>query len=574
MKSILLTFLLFFSSTVLFSQSVKIAKLEPDQVQVQGFSLPKTTIVKIEGSGAVFTDEWQLLLYYGWIINADTRRVVWHLFDFMKQAKAKDADGVFDFTSEVELPAGNYELYYAAMHENDNFGDWEGPWTVDNFGDLVDKFFYSRDRERFKLSMAENLFIKLSGTGLTATDYHNQVEKLAKDAILSFNRVGDNENLRKGFTLTADTRIRLYGIGEGRKKEIFDYFWICDAATRERVYKMDYMNTGYAGGAKKNLQVDEVIMLKKGSYIVSYVSDDSHSTDRWNALPPDDLQFWGVTLWPATPEDRKNVTAFVEPKALATVVELVGVRNNELKSSGFTLSRETTLRVLALGEQGDDDGMVDYGWIADARTKEKIWRMKAYRSEHAGGAYKNRMVNELVTLPAGDYLVYYTTDDSHAYESWNDTKPHEDELWGITIWPVKPEDAVAIARFDPKSFKNENTLVEILMVGDYASLREDFTLDADSKIHVMAIGEGDEGEMYDYGYIKNMDTGMIVYEMDYRNSTHAGGAAKNREFNEYILLPKGNYRLYYKTDGSHSYRDWNSTPPANQEQYGIMLIRE
>ncbi len=561
-------------SAVSFSQTVKIDGIRPDQVATQGFKLSSPTKIKIEGSGAVFSDDWRLLVYYGWIINADSRKVVWHLFDFMKETKANEANGIYDFTSEMELPAGTYELYYAGMHDNESYHGWGDSWSVDDFGDVIDKFFYSVDRERFQISMVDELQIKVSGSGVSAVDSKNSIERKASEAIVSFNRVQDDVHLQQGFTLSDDAKIRLYAIGEGRKKEIYDYFWITDASTRERVYKMDYMNTSYAGGAKKNLVTDEVITLKKGSYVVHYVTDDSHSYERWNALPPDDLEFWGVTLWPATPEDRKKVQPFVQPKGISSVVELAQVRNSELRSTGISLSKETQLRLLCLGEVGNDDTMVDYGWIADATTKEKVWRMKVYRSEHAGGAMKNRLVSEIITLPAGDYIVYYATDGSHAFGSWNDSKPHDEDLWGMTLWPVKEEDGKTIKVFDPKSFKNAGSLVEILMVGDYESRREDFVLEKSTKIRILAVGEGDEGEMYDYGYIKNVDTDKIVWEMEYENSTHAGGAHKNREFSESIILAKGNYRLYFKTDGSHSYRRWNSSPPANEEGYGIMIIKE
>lgn len=80
--------------------------------------------------------------------------------------------------------------------------------------------------------------------------------------------------------------------------------------------------------------------------------------------------------------------------------------------------------------------------------------------------------------------------------------------------------------------------------------------------------------MYDTGWIKNMDSGKIVWEMTYRVSEHAGGAGKNRKFNNYVLLPAGNYRLYYESDGSHSYMDWNDDPPVDQMNYGIKILKE
>ncbi len=93
-------------------------------------------------------------------------------------------------------------------------------------------------------------------------------------------------------------------------------------------------------------------------------------------------------------------------------------------------------------------------------------------------------------------------------------------------------------------------------------------------MRILGIGEGSGGDMYDYGFIKNMDTGKIIWEMDYRNSEHGGGARKNREFNETMMLEKGTYRVYFETDGSHSYRRWNDDPPSNQELWGITVLKE
>ena len=49
---------------------------------------------------------------------------------------------------------------------------------------------------------------------------------------------------------------------------------------------------------------------------------------------------------------------------------------------------------------------------------------------------------------------------------------------------------------------------------------------------------------------------------------------ENRLFNDVITLRAGEYRVYYETDGSHSYRDWNSSPPDDVEKYGITIMNE
>jgi hypothetical protein len=128
--------------------------------------------------------------------------------------------------------------------------------------------------------------------------------------------------------------------------------------------------------------------------------------------------------------------------------------------------------------------------------------------------------------------------------------------------------------FEPGTFKNDKVLVEIVQVRDDERLNESFTLDKDTKLRVFALGEGDDGEMVDYGWIKNIETEKVVWEMTYRNTENAGGDKKNRMYNDTIILPKGSYRIYYETDGSHSYRRWNASPPHDQEKYGISLYKE
>ncbi len=43
--------------------------------------------------------------------------------------------------------------------------------------------------------------------------------------------------------------------------------------------------------------VNTTILLDRGSYRLRFKSDDSHSFGDWNADPPDDQQYWGITLY-------------------------------------------------------------------------------------------------------------------------------------------------------------------------------------------------------------------------------------------------------------------------------------
>jgi hypothetical protein len=93
------------------------------------------------------------------------------------------------------------------------------------------------------------------------------------------------------------------------------------------------------------------------------------------------------------------------------------------------------VRVYAIGE-GSGDEMADFAWIEDASGK-RVWVMERGRTQHAGGAGKNRVSDELLSLPKGAYTLRYRTDDSHAYGRWNSGAPWDQEHYGATVYAGK-----------------------------------------------------------------------------------------------------------------------------------------
>jgi hypothetical protein len=122
--------------------------------------------------------------------------------------------------------------------------------------------------------------------------------------------------------------------------------------------------------------------------------------------------------------------------------------------------------------------------------------------------------------------------------------------------------------------QDKNVIARIVKVGDDADRVERFKLDRTTRVRVYAIGEGQNREMYDYGWIENVGTGDIVWEMTYGMTFHAGGHRKNRMVNTTIVLDRGEYKLHYVSDDSHSFGDWNVDPPDDQESWGITLYRD
>lgn len=553
--------------TIKGQSDIVVGRVDPGFVDFKGFTLNAESTVKINGKVAGFEKWGNRTYYYGWILDAETRNVVWHLLDD-RQVRNRLEDGeMFDIEDFVKLPAGSYEVYYTGGYSN--YGN-----HVKNLGDFFKKIFGS-DTKEYRRRYKNDLYITLStndGT-LIANDGRAFVDQMALNSVASIIRVGDNESGSREFGLSEETTLDIYAIGEGRDNRVFDYAWIYDASTYERVWQMSFRRSDYAGGADKNIMFDDKITLPKGNYIVHYVTDGSHSFDEWNLMPPDDPQFWGITIWAHSTGDSANVVPFSTSEINQPVVEITQVRDGEYIYKGFELNKDMEIRILSFGEGYSVRELADYGWIINAETGEKVWDMHDGRLEYAGGAEKNRMVDDVTRLKKGKYIVYYVTDGSHSYGRWNAAPPLDPEKYGITIWAAEKANRDFIKTFDPDNFKSENVIAQIVRVGDDEYLSKSFKLSKTSKVRIIAVGEGSGGDMYDFGWIENTDNGDIVWEMTYRKTEHAGGASKNRKFDGTIMLADGNYKLYYESDGSHSYRDWNASPPYNKEIYGITLLR-
>ncbi len=66
--------------------------------------------------------------------------------------------------------------------------------------------------------------------------------------------------------------------------------------------------------------------------------------------------------------------------------------------------------------------------------------------------------------------------------------------------------------------------------------------------------------IFDRGYLADKD-GSILWQVDYGQSYHAGGALKNRRQEDTLRLPAGKYTLHYETDESHAPDHWDDLPP-------------
>ncbi|MFC1555869.1 hypothetical protein ACFL67_02190, partial [candidate division KSB1 bacterium] len=127
--------------------------------------------------------------------------------------------------------------------------------------------------------------------------------------------------------------------------------------------------------------------------------------------------------------------------------------------------------------------------------------------------------------------------------------------------------------FDAHIYKPENVIERITSVRNNARIRKSFNLEETTTVKIYALGEGLYGSMHDFAWIERGDDKRLIWEMNYRNTTEAGGAVMNRVYTGSIMLSPGKYFLYYSSNQDHSYQDWIASPPGDPEAYGITLFR-
>jgi len=552
----------------------ELKELGKEQITYGGFVLKNKKAVHIKAIGAG-GDKWikrfknyhedkHNLFAYAWILNSETREMVWRMtIDNTKKVGWSDFEREFD--GEVELEAGEYEVYFATIEPM--FLDFEGGFIT--FEKLMQRLFSEgNDWEDY----SQRWTIQISGVDETMNDREVRKlhEKFRESCLFRFDNVGDDADLSGGFSLSAPLNVNIYAVGEGFQGKMFDYGWIVNAKTRRTVWTMEENKSEYGGGAYKNRVVNQDLKLDEGDYLVYFKSDDSHSDEEWNANPPYDPLSWGICIRAKDKKSPPNVVKKYTEDKLKTLISITKVGDFAYKDEGLELPKSCAVRIYALGE-GRDGEMYDYGWISSATTGKTVWKMTFDETRHAGGASKNRLYEDVITLDAGRYIVHYQSDDSHSYEGWNMREPQDPDMWGITIYQV---DADCEAKtFSRAELELKNILAQLIRIGDDEHVRKQFRLQDDTLIRIYALGEGDEDEMYDYGWIRNEDTKETVWKMRYDDTEEAGGSKKNRVIDTQITLPEGNYTVHYRSDDSHSYPNWNSASPRDGKNWGITIYR-
>ena len=421
--------------------------LESAEVRQQGFTLPRAMKVHVYAKGGglrrlIHASGESPMFAYGWILNATTREVIWQ----MDGSNTKRDWDYWVADQYVDLPAGSYEAYFA----NHGFGQslLFAQWTRNI--DRRDLHAEGAERPHGFLAAigADNPSLlrhwreQVGNYGLEIYLPSGQPSEVStfeaplrwKNIVVALPAASNDGHWTQSFHLRKPVTLHVYAEGEGSGRHMSDGGWIIDAHSRSRVWEMTMDKSQYAGGARKNRRQVETLQLPSGDYEATYGTDDSHSPADWNAAPPCDPGMYGLTL--SLPADA-DLPAFslTTPLHWSALVELVRIGNDQDRSASFTLASAQPVRIYAIAE-GDGSEMADEAWIEDAAGKH-VWTMERGRTQHAGGASKNRQADEVINLAKGAYTLRFRTDDSHAYGHWNSDAPWDPEHYGVTVYSAK-----------------------------------------------------------------------------------------------------------------------------------------
>lgn len=367
--------------------------------------------------------------------------------------------------------------------------------------------------------------------------------------------------------------------------------WILDARTRAVVWDLRSVDTKRESNGLRHF--DGTVHLAAGTYEAHYASYPAASVSLNDGIQISDVrdlirlgrrvkfggpyvenelykQFALTVSGVGRSASDSDVTA-AHTAFAASVVTTIAPERNSSARQGFELTRATTVEVFAIGELTPDKDF-DYGWILNADTRKPVWTMTYDSTDPAGGAAKNRMAHETLRLKPGRYVAYFLCDDSHDPQDWNGVPPTDPESWGLTLRVADAAARAGVKLFEYEPVPAGQTIVSLTGVGNDEDRAQGFQLKRALDVRVFALGEGRNGDMSDYAWISNADTHKRVWTMRYDDTEHAGGTEKNRLFDSTLHLAPGNYVVHYRSDGSHSYNDWNGTPPADAKYWGVSVF--
>ncbi len=405
----------------------------------------------------------------------------------------------------------------------------------------------------------------------------------APDGLVVYADVKPEELLHRSVATDRPARIAIDAVGSFESEEVdragplAAYGWILRSADRQVVWKMD---PGAVTREGETLAVvRDTIELSPGTYEIYYTSYGNGPGHRFGISLLDrllgvdrawrgDADRWQMIVRSSGGDVPARVDSpsaeAVSPGGTGLLWSTAPMDGRENDEHVFQTTESVHLRIYAVGEI--DQRRMDYGWLDDAVTGERVWEMTRDNTEAAGGLDVNRQFDGTLDLSPGIYRAGFETDAGHHFGEWRGNPPFDPAAWGITLF-AENEDAVA--GFDPWSTRTP--IAQIDRVGDNERHTVQFQVREPVEIAAYGLGELGNNGRYDYAWILDNEAQAIIWEMTAERSRPAGGR-NNRQELAFLTLEPGTYTLTYETDDSHSYTSWRHGQPDHPERWGATLF--
>ena len=548
---------------------VVMVDLEPFEVEHAAFEVMQPTRSAVEATGSFEEASDNALAAYGWIIRRGDRQVVW------RQEAATSRAGRGHAAHQADtliLEPGTYDVYFAS------FGD---------------RYASEHDRRRAgwrndanQWKVVVNPLEEVASAQLTRDQRFTPVVQALPDLVWTTAPMRSDKERNYLFEVTQPATVQLYAVGEVGD-DVADEAWIENVATRERVWSFGPDNTAPAGGIERNRRFDGAVDLTPGTYRAVVRTDRNHAFGDWWGNPPYDVASWGLSV-----QAEGGVMKDFDPwTSREPLISFMRVPDRTERSQRFEVTEPMEVVAYGVGEI-TSGGTYDYGELLkeEADRKHTVWKMSRSKSSHAGGGDKNRVEVAFLTLEPGTYTLRYVTDGSHAYDDWNTARPDYPERWGVSLFPMNPADVSAFRLLSgnqagsweavevpeaapmPPGLSDGDVLVDWQGLRGDENLSYSFSLDEESRLHIVAVGEIAADDRYDYGWIERKN-GDVVWSMTRENTRPAGGTDRNRSFDGVVTLPAGAYLARFRTDFSHHAGDFNGEAPEKPDAWGMKIYR-
>ncbi len=536
----------------------------------------------IDAAGSFASPDARRLEAYAWILDRDSREVVWQ----MTPARATRTRGtVAEQRDTVTLGPGTYDAFFTS------YGSGERPTSS---GIFSTSRRWRNNAPHWKLviqALGDAAFAQGSTRNWGGDDWDDA--RPAPDGLVWTSAPDGDDEATGTLLVRTPAAVEVYAVGALQPTEKSPLH-ITPVGGSTPVWTLPVAESEAAGGNRQNRQYRGTFTLSPGLYEVRY--DPDRDWGRWQANPPFDPAAWGVTLSTATPD----AVARFEPFETADPAVAISQPGDGVdRSVDFRVARRTPVLVYAMGEMQSSTNRYDYGWIEDAASGRRVWEMEYDETRRAGGDGKNRVAEAWITLDPGAYTLRYKSDGSHSYGDFNTSPPDHDERWGIALFAADeaalvagqtadlggqdPEGAwgeeASDARFRIESRRNEleappsvdGAVVALTRSGSNEDVSADFEVRRPAEYRLYATGEVSGTQQYDYARLLD-ENGTVLWEMTGDATVAAGGAARNRTFDATVHLEPGRYTLHYQSDASHDYDSFSpGDAPTYPNAWGVIL---